>query len=362
MSGTNYDLSRINVLIVDDCGFAIKTLSNVLRILKVGKLYSARDGAEAVEVMKKSLEDSAVHGQSNIDIIICDWMMEPVGGDMFLRWVRRSSDSPDRYIPFVAMSGVVDEKTIGAARDLGVTEFLAKPFSMNTVSKHLVSVIDRPRQFIFNGEYFGPDRRRRKLNINFDDRRIMNPANVEVVYSGKKPESLDTKAKVWHFRLPNGLKGKFSGAPSGEGGRIDPDLLEAAEQQLESMEDDYTDWVKTSIDGMIAHYEALKENPVNPWRHLKEINKTALHLRGQGGTFGYDLITAFGKSLYECTLSKREVTDNLLEFIKTHFDAITAVLRDKTRGSGGRVGEELLKMLDKAREKYGQDDDAASKK
>jgi len=357
MDQTLYDLSRLNILIVDDCEFARRTISNVLRVLKVGKLTLAKDGGEAIEEIKKSVESSAVVGQCSIDIIITDWLMDPINGAMLTRWVRRSGDSPDRFMPVVALSGAVEEVHISEARDIGVTEFIAKPFSISSVAKRLVSVIEQPRQFIFNGDYFGPDRRRKPMNIKGEDRRVISPNNIEVIYSGKKPESLDTEAKIWHFKLPNNLKGKFS--TGNAVGTIDPGLLEAAEEHLQSMEDDYADWVADNIKEMLTHYEALKNEPVNPWRHLTELGRIAHQLRGQGGTFGYNLITIFGKSLVDCTSVKRDIDDNLLDFIKAHIDAVQAVLRDSIRGHGGPIGEELVKMLDKAREKYTSQQTAA---
>lgn len=350
MSEITYDLSRLNVLVVDDCEFSKRTVCNVLRILKVGKLMTAKDGSEAIEVIKESVESSAVRGQSNIDIIITDWLMDPVNGAMLLRWVRRSKESPNRFMPVLALSGAVDQANIAEARDLGVTEFIAKPFSITSVAKRLVAVIEQPRQYVFNGSYFGPDRRRRKMEFKGPDRRVMNPSNIEIVYSGKNPDSLDASAKVWHFRLPNGLKSKFSGG--GGAGIIDPGLLDAAEDQIQSMEDDYTHWVQENITQMISEYEALKNEPVNPWRHLQTINKIAHQLQGQGGTFGYNLITTFGKSLVHCTNHKGDISENLLKFIKAHIDTIQAVLRDKIRGTGGPIGEELTSTLEKARQKY----------
>jgi hypothetical protein len=49
-----------------------------------------------------------------------------------------------------------------AARDMGVTEFLAKPFTANDLAKRLTHVINAPRDFILSADYFGPCRRRRR--------------------------------------------------------------------------------------------------------------------------------------------------------------------------------------------------------
>ena len=82
-----------------------------------------------------------------------------------------------------------------------------------------------------------------------------------------------------------------------------------------------------------------------------KINILAHKLRGQGGVFGYPLISEFGKSLYNCTGNSARVTENLLEFVKAHIDGITAVINGNVKGDGGAVGKELLSSLEATMEK-----------
>ena len=58
------------------------------------------------------------------------------------------------------------------ARDSGVTEIIAKPVSLRSLYSRIVAVIERPRPFIRTPDYFGPDRRRRQIPIDFEDRRL----------------------------------------------------------------------------------------------------------------------------------------------------------------------------------------------
>jgi len=75
-------------------------------------------------------------------------------------------------------------------------------------------------------------------------------------------------------------------------------------------------------------------------------------LRGQGGTFGYPLITVFGKSLYEVTKPPCREDDSGLEIVKAHIDTMRAVLRDKIEGDGGQTGQALFKALKMAINKH----------
>ena len=49
-----------------------------------------------------------------------------------------------------------------AARDAGVTEFLAKPITADNLFSRIAEIVERPRAFVRCDSYFGPDRRRRQ--------------------------------------------------------------------------------------------------------------------------------------------------------------------------------------------------------
>jgi hypothetical protein len=52
---------------------------------------------------------------------------------------------------------------VEAARDAGVTEFLAKPITAHTLFSRIAEIVERPRAFVRCDSYFGPDRRRRAI-------------------------------------------------------------------------------------------------------------------------------------------------------------------------------------------------------
>jgi response regulator of citrate/malate metabolism len=57
------------------------------------------------------------------------------------------------------------------ARDNGVTDYIAKPYTANDVYKHLASVVKNHRHFVDSPNFFGPDRRRRVKEWNERERR-----------------------------------------------------------------------------------------------------------------------------------------------------------------------------------------------
>ena len=160
---TEYSLDRFNVLVVEDNPYLRLLLVQALRAIGIGNVKTANEGSEAIILLKLTVSDPVKAGVVSFDMILSNWQMSPVDGMMLLRWVRRHKESPNRFIPFVMVTGYADRERIAEARDAGVTEVLAKPFSVTGVAQRLLQVIERPRQFIHTYDYFGPDRRRQNV-------------------------------------------------------------------------------------------------------------------------------------------------------------------------------------------------------
>jgi two-component system, chemotaxis family, chemotaxis protein CheY len=143
---------KISILVVDDTEPMRLLMRSVLESLGVGTIYSAENGRDAFNIFRKE----------NPDLVLLDWNMEPVDGLTVAREIRRNPLSPNRVVPIVMMTGYSARSRVSAARDCGITEFLVKPFSANDLAKRLVHIVEKPRDFIETGDFFGPDRRRRK--------------------------------------------------------------------------------------------------------------------------------------------------------------------------------------------------------
>lgn len=150
---TDYNLSQLSILIIDDYAPMRRILHNILRELGIRQICDARDGIEAMERLRTN----------EIDLIFVDQRMEPIDGLEFTRRIRAGVGTIDKFIPIIMISGHTEVDLIMAARDAGVTEFLAKPVSAKLVYYRIRSVIDNPRNFIRIDKFFGPDRRRRPV-------------------------------------------------------------------------------------------------------------------------------------------------------------------------------------------------------
>ena len=100
--------------------------------------------------------------KKNQDIILTDWVMEPMDGLELAKELRTNPLSPNRTVPIILITGYSAWSRVENARDIGVTEFLIKPFTANDIARRLAYVITNPRNFVEAPQFFGPDRRRRK--------------------------------------------------------------------------------------------------------------------------------------------------------------------------------------------------------
>jgi len=348
---STYDFSHISILIVEDNVYIRNTFENLLRSFQFGKIEKADNGEEAIKYLKMMKQSN----NPGPDLIFSDLAMAPINGLMLLRWVRASKDCPNRMVPFLMISGAADRNYVNSARDLGVSEFIAKPFSVTSVYERFLEIIDYPRQFVTTQNYFGPDRRRVKNSTNSSgpERRENSDDDVIIVYSSDKKVKPKKPTDVWYFRLQNLLREKVSAGLGGVEikGELPMDLIEQAEEELERASFDFTIWALdylTKLSDLCT--EALME-PGRRSRHFGDIHDLALELRGQGGTFGYPLISTFGKMLYDITGEGCREDDKSVEIAKSHIDAMRAVIREKIAGDGGEVGRELLKGLKMSIEK-----------
>lgn len=146
-----YDLSRLNVLVVEDNQHMASLLKDILRAFQIRNVKVSPDGGEALRELRVF----------PADVAITDWMMEPIDGIDFVHFVRTASDSPNPFLPIVMLTGHTELGRVTEARDAGIDEFLAKPITANALYHRIIRVIDHRRTYVRGGHYFGPDRRRR---------------------------------------------------------------------------------------------------------------------------------------------------------------------------------------------------------
>lgn len=105
----------MNALVVDDTKMTIFVAQRTLTTLGVEPVFTAEDGAQALEIFKKE----------KIDIIFSDWNMPVMNGLEFLIEVRKIN----KEVPFIMITTEGCRAKITEAVQHGVNDYLVKPFT-----------------------------------------------------------------------------------------------------------------------------------------------------------------------------------------------------------------------------------------
>lgn len=159
MSGS---LTKLSVLVVDDSLHIRRLVKHMLHAMGGPTLYEAKSAEEAMTLIERKA----------IDIAFVDWMLEGDGNGLeLIRAIRNMPGHDINFLPIIMMTGHTERSNIEAARDVGVTEFLAKPFTAKGLFQRLQFLVENPRPFVRTRHYFGPDRRRRQRGPGPDGER-----------------------------------------------------------------------------------------------------------------------------------------------------------------------------------------------
>lgn len=103
------------ILIVDDSRVVRMAMKKLLSNLEYSNFIEASDGVEAVEM----------HQSESPALIILDIIMPNMNGDEALAKIREK----DKDTPVIILSSFAKESKIETCRELGISEFITKPFS-----------------------------------------------------------------------------------------------------------------------------------------------------------------------------------------------------------------------------------------
>jgi hypothetical protein len=140
---------------------------------------------------------------------------------------------------------------------------------------------------------------------------------------------------------PNLLKKKV-----GSGG-LEPSAIRKAEKVFDGLRGEFEEIAGRDVVKLVDAANVLLANP-NDLKKRQEVYMLAHELRGQGGSYGYPLVTRFGDQLCRYLDATDMLDAKSLIIVKAAADAIAVVINSKVVGDGGETGRQLVGMLDKA--------------
>ena len=138
--GNTVQSHKFTMLIVDDNeemqNFLVSTFMDDYEVL------SARDGKEALEIIKNSLVLGEDHiPTSTIDIVLSDWMMIEMDGPELCQRIRQNQGTS--HIPFVLLTAKTDSQSKVQAMEAGVDMYIEKPFAVKYLEASIRNLLRR---------------------------------------------------------------------------------------------------------------------------------------------------------------------------------------------------------------------------
>jgi len=159
---------------------------------------------------------------------------------------------------------------------------------------------------------------------------------------------------VEFIAVPNTLRNKVKITADG----VDENILAKAEKIIVDMKDDYLTWAEDDITRLQKAAAELKEvGAADPASVSSEVVAKTFHniyeishdMRGQGGSFGYPLMTAVCDRMcnfLEKVMDSPKLTQ--MPVLSVCIDTMSLIISQRLDGDGGVMGNNLLRALDAA--------------
>ncbi len=123
-------MEKLTILVVDDEARMRKLIKDFL-VKKNFNILEAEDGEKALEIYNKN--------KNNINLILLDVMMPKVDGWSVLKKIREENKS----IPIVMLTAKSEEQDELLGFELGVDEYISKPFSPKILVARVAAILKR---------------------------------------------------------------------------------------------------------------------------------------------------------------------------------------------------------------------------
>jgi len=125
----NIDSGKKKILIVDDDAEIVELMVDVL----------ARDGRFEIKTASSGYEAGVSTQQFRPDLILLDYMLPDVNGNVVCRTIKQNPDFED--IRIIIVSGVVKREEIDDLLKAGAEDFIKKPFNIVELTDRITNVL-----------------------------------------------------------------------------------------------------------------------------------------------------------------------------------------------------------------------------
>ncbi len=123
------------------------------------------------------------------------------------------------------------------------------------------------------------------------------------------------------------------------------DKVAQARAAVAALAEQFATLVQDDLAAIETAYAHAQDGKGHRMEHIRQIFDVSHNLKGQGSSFGYDLLTEVAHLLCVRTRDVGHVDDQALDSIGFHVKALRVIIDGQIRGKGGEKGEALLSKL-----------------
>jgi hypothetical protein len=123
-------------------------------------------------------------------------------------------------------------------------------------------------------------------------------------------------------------------------------VLARAQAAVADLAKNYGSNTTADLDRCAALLKAAREDANIRAASIKDLYNIAHNIKGQGGSFGYPLVTRIGHSLCTLVRQERAFSDADLGVVQAHLDALRLIIAKDIKGEGGEAGAKLAARLE----------------
>jgi DNA-binding response OmpR family regulator len=335
-------LSHINVLVADGDQKISLLVRRVLVSLGFGAIYLARNGEEAMRTLR----------EKPVDIIVTEWDIGPTSGLEFINQVRTGQIGINRMTPVIMLTGKAQRKYVESARDVGMTEFVVKPFTVRTLCDRIILVVENPRNFILSPGYCGPDRRRKGDKREKDERRTDADDPSIVVARHKNAKVVRIKDQDITIVDPDFTIQQKIGMNISLADVFSRESVRKAQEIINASQGEFLEWIVEDIRNLERAYQRIESNPGHSSDDVQMLYSISTKIKSQAGTFGFDLASHVAESLMLVVDGCPLVDSGRRTVVRKHIDVLYVIFQRNIQGMGGRIGRDLMENLNLLTRKY----------
>ena len=131
-------LDRYKIIVVDDSDSMLVLIKETLKAIGFKYVYVTNNGPDALIIIRNA------YSTKPYSLVLCDWNMPGYDGIDVLEELR--NDPRTQKLPFIMLTSVKNESSILEAVNKGVSGYIIKPFTIDSLKTRIFNLIKKNQQ------------------------------------------------------------------------------------------------------------------------------------------------------------------------------------------------------------------------